>query len=91
MKFFAVVVALAAVSCGGSAADKWTPKDTEGAGGLASMAISLEGMCDRDGGLCDPRAIRSVESGGYCAAASMLYRHNQQVPEAGIGCPKVTP
>ena len=91
MKLLMMAVGLVAVGCGGSAADKWTPKDTTNAGDINAAAISLEGMCDRDGGLCDPRAVRSVESGVYCAAASMLYRHNQPVPEAGIGCPKPTP
>lgn len=75
------------VACGGSAKE-WTPKDNDNATDIVQASAALEAICDRDGGVCDPRSVRSIESGICKAGASMLFRHNQPIPDAGmaIGC-----
>lgn len=81
-----VFVAVACGACGGSA-KSWTSLDTTTATDLSNAALSLESICARDGGPCPVAAVRSVETGEYCAAAAMLYRHNQAVPDGGaVGC-----
>jgi hypothetical protein len=82
-----LVVSASFVACGGSAG-KWMPQDTTNVTEIDKASVSLEVMCDRDGGVCDPRTIRSVQSGICKVAASMLYRHEQPIPDGGgaFGC-----
>ena len=78
-----IVTFLLVASCGGS---KWTPEDEQSAQDIANGALSLEAVCDRDGGPCPGAAVRAMERGTYCAAGAMLYRHSAHVPEAGVRC-----
>lgn len=75
----------ALLGCGGSAS-AWTPEDTTSATNVANGALSLEAVCDRDGGSCPGAAVRAIERGTYCAAAAQLVRHRQDVPDGGPRC-----
>ena len=83
MRSLAKALALLMLGCGSPASAQWTPLDTTSATDLANAALSLEAVCSRDGGPCPAAPVRSMESGTYCAAAAMLFRHNQAVPDAG--------
>lgn len=79
------------LGCGTSPAKQWTDNDTKDAVDQANAALSLEGVCSRTGGPCPAAPVRSVESGQFCNAASMLCRHGlaSQTPDAtaaGIKC-----
>ena len=77
-----VVAAIVLFGCGGS----WAAQDATNAQDIANGALSLEQVCDRDGGPCPAAAVRAMERGTYCAAASMLYRHKEAIPDAGVAC-----
>jgi hypothetical protein len=71
-------------ACGGA---KWTTDDAKNAADIANGALSAEDICDRDGGPCPASGVRAMERGTYCAAASMLARHELPVPDGGgIAC-----
>lgn len=76
------IAPLALAGCGAS----WTDSDAQNATDIANGAASLEAVCDRDGGPCPGGAVRAMERGTYCAASSMLSRHGEAVPDAGIVC-----
>lgn len=75
-----LAIMLMVAGCGGA---KWTTEDATSATDLANAALSLEAICDRDGGVCPAPAVRAIERGTYCASVAMLYRHQEPVPEAG--------
>lgn len=79
-----LAVVLATSGCGGSAKN-WTALDTQDATDLANAALALEEQCSRDGGPCQPGAVRSVEIGEYCNSSSMLYRHLMPIPTGVTG------
>lgn len=80
MRAFALLLVLA--GCGGS----WTAADAQNATDIANGALSLEQVCDRDGGPCPGAAVRSMERGTFCSAGSLLSRHGEHVPDGGPGC-----
>jgi hypothetical protein len=71
---------------GCSRAAKWTPDDATNATDIANAAASLEAVCDRDGGPCPGGSVRAINRGIECAVGSMLQRHGEAVPDAGIAC-----
>ena len=81
--FVAVVVVGLLFGCGGA---KWTADDATNATDIANAAASLEAVCERDGGMCPGSSVRAVNRGIECAVGSMLYRHAEAVPDAGIVC-----
>jgi hypothetical protein len=69
----------------------WKASDTKAATNAALASKSLEAMCS--GGAsgvanpdCLPSRVRALERMSYCANASMLQRHGQPIPDAGIAC-----
>ena len=66
-----------------SSANAWTEKDTANATDLARASLALEAICDREAGVCLGAPVRSIESAEFCAATSMLFRHNAPIPDGG--------
>jgi hypothetical protein len=77
-----ILLSLSLVACGA----KWTDADAQNATDIANAALSLEQVCDRDGGPCPGAGVRAIERGTYCAATSQLYRHGADVPDGGVVC-----
>lgn len=77
-----LVLPFAICACGPS----WTDMDAQNAKDIANGAASLEAVCARDGGPCPGGAVRAMERGTFCASTSMLVRHGEAVPDAGIAC-----
>jgi hypothetical protein len=69
-------------ACGGG----WSAADTSAATNAARAETALEVLCGADAGPCLPSQVRALERASYCANASMLSRHGQAVPDAGIAC-----
>jgi hypothetical protein len=44
------------------------------------------GLCSSEAMQCDAAQVRAVERAAYCANASMLSRHGEPPPDAGISC-----
>ena len=82
-------IALLLVGCGASAKERWTPLDAESAADIGSASVSLEAICDRHGGSCDPASVRSIEQSIYCAARAMSQRHGDHLID-GPKCPDKT-
>ena len=78
-----LAILLVVAGCGGA---KWTSDDATNATDIRNGALSLEAVCDRDGGPCPAPAVRAMERGTYCAAASMLSRHGVPAIDAGVAC-----
>jgi len=70
------------VGCGGG----WSTADTSAATNAARASTALETLCTADSGPCLASQVRALERASYCANASMLSRHGQPVPDAGITC-----
>jgi hypothetical protein len=78
-----IVISLLLVGCGGG----WADADTKSATDAVRAQMAIESICaDDDAGTCKPSQIRALERMAYCANASMLFRHGQAVPDAGIQC-----
>ena len=77
------------VGCAHSPKKDWTPLDQSSAADIAGASTSLEAICDRSGGSCNPAAVRSIEQSIFCAARAMTQRHGDPVP-TGPACPTVT-
>lgn len=76
------VLALTLVACRGS----WSDKDAASASAAAHAEAWLLDACRADGGRCEPGDVRALERAAYCANASMLYRHGEDLDDAGIAC-----
>jgi len=78
-----IAAALFLAGCGGG----WADADTKSATDAARAQMAIESICaDDDGGTCKPSQVRALERMAFCANASMLFRHGQPVPDAGIQC-----
>ncbi len=67
--------------CGGG----WTAADTQSATDNVHAQMLIEQMC-ADAGACVPSQVRALERAALCGNSSMLARHGQAVPEAGVQC-----
>ena len=81
MRAFAMLLVFA--GCGGA---NWTPDDATNAHDIANAALSLEAVCDRDGGPCPGAAVRAMERGTYCSASAMMSRHGMPAIDGGVAC-----
>ena len=81
----AITLLTALVGCGGA---KWTPADDTNATASANLQLQMEVICGREdaGATCQPAAVRAMERASYCATRSMLLRHGNDLPDAGIAC-----
>jgi hypothetical protein len=79
---------LALAGCAHSPKRDWTPLDQSSAADIAGASTSLEAICDRNGGSCNPAAVRSIEQSIFCAARAMAQRHGNPLP-TGPACPTV--
>jgi hypothetical protein len=77
---WALIVGLS--GCGGG----WADTDTKAATDAVHVQAMIEEICAPDAGECKASQVRALERVAYCMNASMLYRHGQAVPEAGIPC-----
>jgi hypothetical protein len=68
-------------ACGGG----WTDGDTKSATDSVRVQARIEQLCS-DAGKCDPPSVRALERSALCGTSSMLSRHGQVVPEAGVTC-----
>jgi len=72
--------------CGGN---RWEDSDTKSATNSVRAQIMIETICgpgSEDAGTCKPSQVRALERMALCTNSSMLYRHGQDVPDAGIHC-----
>lgn len=79
---YALVLVLLTAACGGA----WADADTKSATDAVHAQMTIETLCEGDGGACVPSQVRALERMSYCSNASMLARHGKDVPEAGIKC-----
>lgn len=84
-----LVFAYCSSGCGASVKQRWMPLDSTAASDIAGASTSLEAICDRSGGSCNPAAVRSIEQSIFCAARAMSQRHGDPVP-SGPACPTTT-
>lgn len=68
--------------CGGG----WADADTKAATDAVHIEATALALCEDDGGPCKPSQVRALERASLCANSSMLARHGQLVPDAGISC-----
>lgn len=78
MRLLAVTFAALTVACGGG----WSDADTSAATNAARLEARTIELEEGDGGA----SIRALSRAALCANASMLYRHNKPIPEAGADC-----
>lgn len=88
MRLALALVSIVALSsgCGGN---RWEAADTKAATNSVRAQIMIETICgpeSEDAGTCKPSQVRALERMALCTDSSMLYRHGQAVPDAGIQC-----
>jgi hypothetical protein len=54
----------------------------------ANLQAQVEVLCAPDAGTCDPRVVRALERGAFCAESSTLVLLGKPAPDAGIACQK---
>jgi hypothetical protein len=81
----ALWMTLCLVGCG-SSASSWTAQDTTNLQDIARDQAAALDLCATNAGTCNAALVRATNRGDYCAAANVLFRHGESVPDAGVQC-----
>jgi hypothetical protein len=73
---------VAQCGCGGG----WASSDTKSATDIVHESMAQLSLCADDAGTCNASQIRATARADVCAASSMLFRHDQALPDAGVQC-----
>lgn len=81
-RLFVILVAALGACCGGA----WADADGKSAYNAAQLEALGLALCAADDAGCEAPQVRALDRAAFCANASMLARHGEDVPDAGVAC-----